>query len=104
MKMIKSSGLIVMLTIAFAATAAQAQKDSEKLDKKVDEGMTKLMASSDAAKALSKTAKGILLFPSVKKAGFIIGGQSGEGALRVAGKTQGYYRTTAASFGLQAGG
>ena len=95
---------MAVLVIVFATSLTQAQKDSEKLDKKVDEGMAKLLASSDAAKALSKTAKGILLFPSVKKAGFIVGGQSGEGALRIAGKTQGYYRTTAASFGLQAGG
>ncbi len=39
----------------------------------------------------------------MKKAGFIIGGQKGEGALRIGGVTKGYYRTTAASFGLQAG-
>jgi lipid-binding SYLF domain-containing protein len=66
--------------------------------------MAKLLSASDAASALSKTAKGILLFPSVKKGGFLIGGQYGEGALRVGGATQGYYKTTAASFGLQAGG
>jgi len=95
---------LAALIVVFAITTnAHAQKDSQKLDKKVDEGMTKLMAASEAAKTLSKTAKGILLFPSVKKAGFLIGGQSGEGALRIGGKTQGYYRTTAASFGLQAG-
>ena len=93
-----------LLMLVLALTTVQAQKKSQKLDKQVDEGMTKLLASSPAAKALSKTAKGILLFPSVKKAGFLIGGQSGEGALRINGKTQNYYRTTAASFGLQAGG
>ncbi len=85
------------------SVAAMGQKAAE-LDKKVDEGMTRLLASSDAAKALAKGAKGILLFPSVKKAGFIVGGQYGEGALRINGATQGYYKTTAASFGLQAGG
>lgn len=93
-----------LLVVTMALTAAQAQTKSQKLDKKVDAGMTKLMASSKAAKALSKKAKGILLFPEVKKAGFMIGGQRGEGALRVDGKTEGYYTTTAASFGLQAGG
>jgi len=93
-----------LLILAMAFVTVQAQTKAQKLDAKVDEGMTKLMASSEAAKALSKSAKGILLFPSVKKAGFLIGGQSGEGALRINGKTQNYYRTTAASFGLQAGG
>ena len=48
-------------------------------------------------------AKGILVFPSIIKGGFIIGGQYGEGALRVGGKTTGYYRSVAASYGLQAG-
>jgi lipid-binding SYLF domain-containing protein len=48
-------------------------------------------------------AKGIIIFPKVTKAGLVIGGQYGEGALRVKGKTVGYYKTTAASYGLQAG-
>lgn len=48
-------------------------------------------------------AKGILVYPDVLKAGLVIGGQYGEGALRVGGKTVGYYNTVAASYGLQAG-
>ena len=92
-----------VLAIALCGgTNLQAQKAVE-LDKQVDEATEKLFASSDAAKNLSKVAKGILVFPSVKKAGFMVGGQRGEGALRMAGKTTGYYKTTAASFGLQAG-
>ena len=47
--------------------------------------------------------QGILVFPDVLKAGLIIGGQYGEGAMRVKGKTVGYYRTVAATSGLQAG-
>ena len=45
----------------------------------------------------------MLVFPSVLQAGFIVGGQYGEGALRVGGGTVGYYSTTSGSFGLQAG-
>ena len=48
-------------------------------------------------------AKGILVFPDVLKAGLVVGGQYGEGALRVKGKTDGYYSTVAVSYGLQAG-
>ena len=70
----------------------------------MDKSIEKLYAASPAASELSKVAKGVLVFPKVKKAGFMIGGQYGEGALRVAGKTAGYYKTSAASFGLQAGG
>jgi len=50
-----------------------------------------------------KQAKGVLIFPSVIKAGFGIGGEYGEGALQVGGKTKSYYSTAAASIGLQLG-
>ncbi|NOQ93941.1 MAG: hypothetical protein GQ547_04805 [Methylophaga sp.] len=50
-----------------------------------------------------KQAKGVLIFPSVIKAGFGIGGEYGEGALQIGGKTKAYYSTAAASIGLQLG-
>ncbi|WP_306547712.1 lipid-binding SYLF domain-containing protein, partial [Desulfobulbus sp.] len=62
-----------------------------------------LYRTTPAAKNMAKIAKGILVFPDVVKAGLIVGGQYGEGALRVGNKTTGYYRTVAASYGLQAG-
>ena len=52
---------------------------------------------------LASRAKGVLVFPSIVKAGFMFGAQYGEGALRQRGKTVGYYNTAAASYGLQAG-
>jgi lipid-binding SYLF domain-containing protein len=107
MKKISSSfvyvSMLVVLTIFGTSATVIAQK-SAKLDKKVAAATTKLLADSPAAAKLAKTAKGILIFPAVKKAGFMIGGQYGEGSLRVDNKTEGYYKTTAASFGLQAGG
>ena len=50
-----------------------------------------------------KKAKGLLVFPIVLKAGFGLGGEYGEGALLVKGKTIGYYNTAAASIGFQIG-
>jgi lipid-binding SYLF domain-containing protein len=91
-----------LVVVLFAGTVSNAQK-SVKIDQSVDAATKQLLAQSPAAAALAKTAKGILMFPSVKKAGFIVGGQSGDGSLRVNGTTVGYYNTTAASFGLQAG-
>jgi lipid-binding SYLF domain-containing protein len=81
---------------SFAATAAEIDRD-------VDSALMKLYEKTPAAGELSKVAKGILVFPDIVKAGLIIGGQYGEGALRVDGKTVGYYRSVAASYGLQAG-
>jgi len=107
MKRLTARYLLATLTaltiLLCSATILRAQK-AAKIDKNVTEATAKLYASSPAAKKLSTVAKGILVFPSVKKAGFIVGGQYGEGALRLSGKTTGYYKTTAASFGLQAGG
>ena len=99
----RSIMLLALVAILFAHSAIFAQKSAE-LDKKVAAAITQLTSSTPAAAALANGAKGILMFPSVKKAGFIVGGQYGEGALKVGSATQGYYKTTAASFGLQAGG
>jgi lipid-binding SYLF domain-containing protein len=79
-----------------------AQKSAE-IDRDVDAAIKTLSADSAIAGEILKIAKGVLVFPNVKKAGFLVGGQYGEGALREAGKTVGYYSTSAASFGLQAG-
>ncbi|MBM9532134.1 hypothetical protein JWG42_18435, partial [Desulfoprunum benzoelyticum] len=81
---------------AHAASAAE-------IDQAVNLALEKLYASTPAAAELAKVSKGVLLFPDVVKAGLIVGGQYGEGALRVDGKTVGYYNTLAASYGLQAG-
>ena len=54
-------------------------------------------------RALGARAAGILVFPTIVKAGIGIGGEYGEGALRIGGKTVGYYNSVAASVGLQLG-
>ncbi|MEA5113685.1 MAG: lipid-binding SYLF domain-containing protein [Geobacteraceae bacterium] len=81
---------------AYAASSAQIDSD-------VDAALQELFASSPVARMLSQEAKGILVFPSIVKAGFIVGVQGGNGALRQDGKTTGYYNTASASYGLQAG-
>jgi lipid-binding SYLF domain-containing protein len=88
--------LLMLPRIALADTAAGIDRD-------VDTALQKLYQSTPAAKDLSEIARGILVFPSVIKGGLIIGGQYGEGALRVGGKTTGYFKTVSASYGLQAG-
>jgi len=66
--------------------------------------LAQLGASAPLAKALASKAHAVLVFPKITKAGLGIGGQYGEGALLKAGKAVAYYKTTGASFGLQAGG
>jgi lipid-binding SYLF domain-containing protein len=73
------------------------------LDRDVDAALAKLYAGTPAARSLERRAKAILVFPSIVKAGFLLGAQYGDGALRRQGKTVGYYNTVAASYGYQAG-
>ena len=93
-------GAAVLSTLAagqaLAATAAE-------IDTKVDAALKTLYGSQPAAKTLADQAKGILVFPSILKGGLGIGGAYGDGALRVDGKSTGYYNSFEASFGLQAG-
>lgn len=56
----------------------------------------------DAADLLSR-AHAVLAFPSIVKAGLLIGGSFGDGVLRVGEEVRGYYRLAAGSYGLQAG-
>jgi lipid-binding SYLF domain-containing protein len=81
---------------AYAASAAELNRDSAK-------ALKGLLAANPKAEALAKEARAILVFPRIYKAGFLFGGQFGDGALREGGKVIGYYRSVAASYGLQAG-
>ena len=95
--------LAVGLSLAAAAPHPVTAASAVEIDAEVDAALTRFYQEVPAAKELTKKAKGILIFPSVIKAGFGIGGEYGEGALRVGGKTVGYYNTAAASIGLQIG-
>ena len=94
---------ILLVAALFCSTIVEGADTASQIDRDVSSAISKLYASSPAAKELSKVSKGVLVFPSVVKGGLIIGGQYGKGALRVGGKTVGYYSTAAASYGLQAG-
>ncbi|WP_322028358.1 YSC84-related protein [Paraburkholderia sp. J76] len=82
--------------------ATDAAKRQE-IDASVDGALSRLFSTVAGSRELVSKAQGVLVFPSVGKAAFIIGGAYGQGALRVGGSTVGYYSTAAASFGLQAG-
>lgn len=90
---------LVLVAIASGATAASRQE----IDEKVDAALNRLYAEVPAGADAAGSAKGVLVFPNVVKAGFGIGGEYGVGALRVDGASVDYYSTTAASVGLQIG-
>jgi lipid-binding SYLF domain-containing protein len=65
--------------------------------------LNRLYARQPSAKILGQKAKGIIVFPAMVKAGFMVGGQIGEGVLRKKSRVAGYYNSVAASYGFQAG-
>lgn len=97
-------GAIMSVFLAFSASsAAVAAEDAAQLSKDAHAALQSLYADVPAAKVLGEEAQAILVFPSITKAGLVVGGQYGEGVLIRGGKTVGYYRTAGASYGLQAG-
>jgi lipid-binding SYLF domain-containing protein len=93
--------LVVVITMAGSTAALAASKSDLNASSKA--ALDKLLAGETAAKALYSKAVGVLVFPSITKAGFVVGGQYGEGVLWKRGKPVGYYNTAGASYGLQAG-
>jgi lipid-binding SYLF domain-containing protein len=99
---------VIALVLAFAILTLGSPRSlqaatAEELDSEANNALQTLYRTTPAARDMARVAKGILVFPRIVKGGFIFGGQYGEGALRVGGKTTGYYRSIAASYGLQAG-
>jgi lipid-binding SYLF domain-containing protein len=76
---------------------------AKEIDKDVDRAL-EIFNEMKGSDNVLKKAKGLLIFPIVLKAGIGIGGEYGEGALRINGKTVDYYNTAAASIGFQLGG
>lgn len=89
-------GPFIIPNPAQAATAGEINRD-------VRSALQNLYAKTPSAQVLGEKAKAILVFPNITKAGFIVGGQYGEGAMIRNGKIAGYYNTVSASYGLQAG-
>ena len=97
---------------AFAATAAvalllpslpAAADSAAVIDAKVNDALAVFKEEVDGSDVFLGQAAGYLVFPRVIKVGLGLGAETGEGALRIRGRTVEYYRTTAGSFGLQLG-
>lgn len=88
--------LLALPSHSFAASASE-------IDIKVDEALKRFQTEVSGGDRFLEKAKGVLVFPDVIKAGFGIGGEYGEGALRIGGSTVDYYNTAGASIGFQLG-
>jgi lipid-binding SYLF domain-containing protein len=103
---VAAAGLVTTTVIGCESTPdtpEQASAKRREIDAGVDSTLSQLYATDANARTLGQKAEGILVFPNVTKAGLVVGGEYGEGALRVRNQTVGYYSATAGSIGLQAG-
>lgn len=97
---------IIFGTIALALLlipSLASAKSATVIEAEVNGAVRQFYAEVPAGQELAGKAAGMLVFPDITKGGFIIGGEYGEGALRVGGKTSGYYSSASASVGFQAG-
>ena len=95
--------LFIAILAATILVRAGRAAEPPGVDADAKAALQKLYASEPVAKMLGEKAKAVLVFPSIVKAGFIIGGQYGEGALLKGGTIVAHYNSVAASYGLQAG-
>jgi lipid-binding SYLF domain-containing protein len=86
-----------------SASPQQSQAKRSEINNAANSALDQLYRQEPGSRALVQQAKGALVFPRVFKAGLIVGGEYGEGVLRVGGNTVDYYSATAGSLGLQAG-
>ena len=94
-----ATAAVVSLSVmdqASAATAADLDKDSQ-------QALQTLYKTEPVAETLSRTAKAILVFPNIVKAGLVFGGSYGEGELIEGSKVVDYYNSVTGSWGLQIG-
>jgi len=91
-----------VFVLAFLPSASFAASATE-IDIGVEETLKEFQNKVPGGTKFLQRAKGVLVFPNIIKAGFWIGGEYGEGALRIQNRNISYYSTAAASIGLQAG-
>jgi lipid-binding SYLF domain-containing protein len=109
MKTLFTIGLLTATLMALSACQTnggpvQRAEAAAIINQEVDTALKRLYETTPSARLLAAHAKGILVFPGIVKAAFLVGAQyGGNGALREHGRTVGYYNIVAGSYGLQAG-
>lgn len=96
------ASLLVMAGLSLSVASALAA-DAKAIDAEVDLTLKEFAEKVSGSDEFLKTAKGLLVFPAVYKAGFVFGAEYGNGALRIDGKTVDYYNIASATWGLQIG-
>jgi lipid-binding SYLF domain-containing protein len=104
-RFLKNAAFVFAFTLVCGfLMVGQSRADTAKeIDVSADAALERFYKEVKGAEEFAKNAKGMLILPGVIKGGFVVGGEYGEGALRVGGKTVDYYNVIAGSWGLQIG-
>ncbi|WP_418236053.1 YSC84-related protein [Comamonas serinivorans] len=95
---------MVACTTTKPGTESAPRADSTTINTRADAALQRLYTTAPGSKDLVARAQGVLIFPSVVGGSFVVGVEHGRGVLRVRGRNEAYYSTTAGSVGWQAGG
>lgn len=96
--------LLGTLTALGFAPLHNARADTpDDLNRSSDSALHMLETTNPAAANVAKSARAVLIFPNIVKAGLIFGGAYGEGELKQGATIDGFYNTVSASWGFQAG-
>ncbi len=103
---IQGSFLILFLIMLFSAlmTNDLLAKTAKEINASVDVAIERFYKQVKGAEKFVKASRGMLVMPNIVKGALIVGGEYGEGALRIGGKSVDYYNTVSGSIGFQIGG
>jgi len=94
---------LAVLAALLTGPRSAAGADPQSLDRQVEVTLRHLYDTTPAARDLAGTAKAILVFPQIARDNYVLGLQSGHGALLQGGKIVAHYTTTSVIYGTQAG-
>jgi lipid-binding SYLF domain-containing protein len=104
MKKLRAPCLVFFAFVALLVAPLVAEASSaQEINRAANAALDRFVKQYQSAEELGRKAAGVLVFPSVVKAGFGLGGAYGEGVLIVHGNAAGYYNIVSASFGFQMG-
>lgn len=95
--------LLAMLALMCMFSSAATARTAEEIDTHADMTLQRFYKEVNGGKEIAKEAKALLIMSDVTKAGFVLGGAYGQGALRVNGKSTGYYNLISGSYGFTFG-
>ena len=91
-------------TLSGCASSPQKDAGDRKLvENEIDVALTRFYGEATNARSIVRDAQGVLVCPTITKAGFVFGGEGGTCAMQINGVTKEYYRASAFKAGLIAG-